>query len=412
MSTYQVTRMPYLSQIINSKVRDSADMAVGKLVDILIMPRPGSYPPLEYLKIKVRRNNKNIFIPYRYVQLLGKHDVVLSTMLEKIQTQETVPNELVGLQYNVLDQQIVDVAGIRVVRVNDVRFGTFENRMCVVGIDVSFQGLLRRLGLEWLDIFGLLKANLIDWRQAKLVHGLLKLKTERLDINALHPADLANIVEDLNVKHGSRLMISMDSESAAKVFEEVDPHLQGILMKYLDPDQSAKILEKMSVDEIVDLVKMMPAHEAKALMSYLQETQRSTINKLLRYKSDTAGGLMTVEYVTVRPDWTVEQVIEEVKKSSPAMTNVMYFYITADDGHYYGKASLRWLIKSPPDQKVKDLLEHYPPSPSLRTDMEIEEIARIMTKYNLLTVPVLDGDRRLIGVVTIDDVIRRLVPDA
>ncbi|MFA6553346.1 MAG: CBS domain-containing protein [Patescibacteria group bacterium] len=404
--------MPYLSQIVNTNVRDSADTTVGKLVDILIMPRPGSYPPLEYLKIKDRRNKRMIFIPYRFVQLLGKHDVVLSGMLEKIPVQETVPNELVGLQHTVLDQQIVDVAGIRVVRVNDVRFGTFEDRMCVVGIDVSFLGLLRRLGLEWLDFFGLLKVNLIDWRQAKLVHGLLKLKTERLDINELHPADLANIVEDLNVKHGSRLMISMSTDNAAKVFEEVDPHLQAILMKYLDPEQSASILAKMSVDEVVDLIKMMPADEAKALMSYLQSAQQSTVQKLMAYKSDTAGGLMTVEYVTVRPDWTVEQVIEEVKKSSPAMTNVLYFYITGDDGHYYGKASLRWLIKSPSDQKVKDLLEHYPPSPSLRADMEIDEIARIMTKYNLLTAPVLDGDRHLIGVVTIDDVIRRLVPDA
>lgn len=404
--------MPYFSQIVNTKVRDSADMVVGKLVDILIMPRTGSYPPLEFLKIRLRKEKKFIYIPFRFVQLLGHEEVVLSGMLDKTPVQEVVPNELAGLQRDVLDQQIVDVAGVRVVRVNDIRLGTFEDRMCVLGIDISFLGLLRRLGIHWLDLFGRLRTHLIDWRQAKLVRGLLKLKTERLDIHELHPADLANIVEDLNVKHGSRLMISMSTDAAAKVFEEVDPHLQAILMKYLDPEQAASILSKMSVDEVVDLIKMMPAHEAKALMSYLQGTQLSTIKKLMAYKSDTAGGLMTVEYVTVRPEWTVGRVIEEVKKSTPAITNVLYFYITGDDGHYYGKASLRWLIKSPSDQKVKDLLEHYPPSPSLRPDMEIDEVARLMTKYNLLTAPVLDSDRRLIGVVTIDDVIRRLVPDA
>jgi magnesium transporter len=284
--------------------------------------------------------------------------------------------------------------------------------MCVLGIDISFLGLIRRLGLDRLDFLKVLKVHLIDWRQTKFVRRYLKLDTLSRDLNRLHPADLANIIEDLSVKHGTKLVKALDTEDAAKVLEEVDPHLKKILIKYLEPEQAVKILMQMPVDETAGLIKMMPRNEARQFLSYLRDTKLKRIEELMDYGENTAGGLMTLDYTSVRPDWTVSQAIEEVKKASPTLHSVLYLYVTGQDGQYHGKFSLRWLLLSPPQEKVGQLVKHYPPSPTLHPSQKINEVAAIMTKYNLLTMPVLDKEKHMIGVVKIDDIMRYLLPNA
>lgn len=404
--------MPYISHLLNTKIKDSADVIVGKLDDILVVPRTGEYPALEFLAVKMSQDKRTVYVPYEYVENLSREEITLKNLLSTITLQERVAHGLVQLRRDVLDQQIVDIKGVRVVRVNDLRIGMFENRMSVLGIDVSFLGLLRRLGMEWMDKPGLFKVNLIDWRQTNFMHGLLKLDTVQQKMNKLHPADLANIVEDLSVKHGSKLVISLDADAAAQVLEEVDPHLQKILVKYLGPEQVSNIVGRMTDDEIVDLVKMLPRHEARLFLSQVQGGQLKKIEQLLSYPDNTAGGLMTVDFASVRPHWTIREAIEEVKKASPKLRSVLYVYVTGEDGYYFGKFSLRWLVISSPDMKVKEILKHYSPPQPLRPNQKVKDTATIMTKYNLLTAPVLDSKHRLMGIVTIDDVMSHLVPKA
>jgi len=297
--------------------------------------------------------------------------------------------------------------------VNDLRLGNFEGEMSVLGIDVSFKGLLRRLGLGWFDFLNFMKVNLIDWREAQPVHGSLKLDTISKNLNKLHPADLANILEDLSVRHGSKLVKSLDAKSAASVLEEIDPHLQKILVKHLGPDKSADILQHMSVDEIVDLMKMMPKEEARTFLAQLKNTKLKKIQNLIIYPNDTAGGLMIVEFVSVRPNWRVSKAIKEVRKMSETMRSIIYVYVTSDDGYFYGAVSMRWLLLSPKKKMVKDLLKRKFSSTSvLHPDQDIEEVIEVMTKYNLYTAAVVDKGNKLIGVVSIDDVMRHLFPDA
>lgn len=404
--------MPYFSRLLKIKVKDSGDNVVGRLEDILIKPEVGGYAPLEYLVIKRPHRQTAALVPYRYVGTLSREEITLNTVFAKLPAESTEPESLVHLKQAILDQQIVDVAGARVVRVNDLRIGVFESRMCVLGIDVSGKGLLRRLGLERVDFLNVLKVRLIDWRQTQPVKGFLRLNVVSKNLKKLHPADLANIIEELSLKQGGRLVQSLDAKAAAKVLEEVNPRLQRILVKYLGPKHLSTILSQMSVDEMVDLMRTLSVPEAEQFLHQLQKVTAEKIERLIHYPADTAGGLMTPDFVSVRPDWTVSQTIEEIKRVSPTLRYVLYVYVTMADGTLLGAVSLRWVVVSQPATRMQELVKVHPPTSTLRAWHKFDHIVKVMTKYDLFIAAVLDQHHKLVGVVTIDDIMRRLVPHA
>ena len=406
--------MPYISELLNNKITDSSDLAVGKLKDILISPKEGSFAPLEFLEISVGKNEVR-FVPYESVGNFTSSEISLKTLFNKI-SLEKLPsgNAYVYLKREVLDRQIVDVAGTRVVRVNDLRIGNFENKMCVLGIDASFRGLLRRFGVQGSFLPKRFDASLIDWRQAKLLEGSapLQLNTAAEQLSRLHPADLANLVEDLDVKYASNLLASLDSGRAAKVLEEVDPRLQTILVKYLGPEKAGKILGQMSSDEFADLVKTFSSVEAGQFMSQVSGKRAQNVQKLLAYEDNTAGGLMTLDFFSVRPEWTVEQATDELRKISPNIRSVVHVYVTDENGKFFGAVSLRRLLLAGKDEQMKNLAKDFPSYSTLKPNDRIQKVIRLMTKYNLYTGAVLDKEKKLVGVVTIDDVMRLLAPSA
>lgn len=405
--------MVYLSDLIHSEVKDSADVCIGTLEDIMIKPKANSYSPLRYLEVKRSKGTKKvIYLPYENVEIISKGRIYLKRLFSKINTEESLDEDFIGLRKEIWDQQIVDVEGIRVVRVNDLKIGLFGTKMCVLGIDISIKGILRRLGMEWLDIFDALKVNLIDWRQAQPVKGFLKLDILSDSLNHLHPADLANIVEDLSLNNGSELVRSLDSKDAAKVLEEIEPNLQKVMVEYIGPEESSDIIEEMSIDEIADLMKTFPKHKADKFMEQLKKGVARKVEKLIRYSDDTAGGLMSMDYIVVRPDWTVSDAIEEIKEKSATHRSVLYVYVVDKDGRFLGTVSLRWLIISSNNKKMQDLVKNYPISSTLKPEDEMKDIIEIMTKYDLFTAAVLDENQKLLGVVSIDDVMRDLAPDA
>ncbi len=403
--------MLYLSQILNSKVTDSSDKVVGRLKDILVKSKAGIYSPLDFLLVQGKKGRK-FYIPYECVENLSREEVTLKGLFEHIPAD--APEEVhVYLDSHVLDKQIVDVGGARVVRVNDLKLGLFENKMCVLGIDISVKGLLRRLMLNNLDFLPFLKTRLIDWRKAQIVKGrTLRLDTISKDLTRLHPADLANIIEDLSVKQGSRLVRSLDADKAAQVLEEVEPEVQKILVNYLGPAKAADIIAKMPVDELTDLMQILPRAEAQKFLAYIQNGKLKKVEKLIRYDEDTAGGLMTTDFMVARPHWTVARTVEELKRVSPSMRSMLYIYITDDGGVFKGSVSLRRLLITEPERTLADIIKRLPPYSTLRPDYSLSEVMEIFTKYNLYTAAVLDDNKKMVGMVTIDDVMRRLKPKA
>ncbi|MFA6547836.1 MAG: CBS domain-containing protein [Candidatus Magasanikbacteria bacterium] len=404
--------MPYLSHLLNSKVSDSADVVIGRLEDVLIKEKAGDYSPLEYVIIKKRHQKKRVIIPYDAIENFSSEEVSLRTLYSKINFLEDEPEGYIRLNRDVMDQQIVDVAGARVVRVNDLRIGDFEGKMCVLGIDISFGGLLRRLGVLRLDFLGFFKVNLIDWRKVQPVKGELKLDSVSRDLTRLHPADIANIIEDLSVKQGSNLVLSLDKNMAARVFEEIDPEIQKLLISRLSPEHAARISERMSIDELVDLIHSLPHHQSKQLLGYVEQDRMKKVKKLLNYEDDTAGGLMVTDYLAGLPDDTVAVTIEKIRKLSDSFRSVNYIYVIDEKNKYKGVISFRKLLISDPKEILKDVMKKNIHLPVLHPKESIKSVAHLMTKYDLNSVAVVDGDNKFLGVVAVDDVMRALVPNA
>lgn len=406
--------MSYISELLDNKVYDSSDAVVGKLEDILITPKDGKFEPLEFLVIRTPAK-KIKFVPYDFVANFNSSEISLKNLFNKI-ALDVLPSgrNYIYLRKEILDRQIVDVAGTRVVRVDDLRIGVVENKMSVLAIDRSFRAILRRLGLDWLFFGGIFPVKLIDWRHAKFLEGKapLKLNTAADALGQLHPADLANIVEELDVKSGSSFLESLSSEDAAKVLEEVDPQLQTILVKHLGPDRAGKILSQMSSDEFADLVKTFSDHEAREILEKVGGGRAQSVQKLISYEDDTAGGLMTLDFFTARPDWTVEKTIEELRKVSNKMRSIVHIYVAGEDGKFLGAVSLRRMLLADRQALISKMAKGFPAHSTLKPGDKIPKVIKLMTKYNLYTAAVIDKDKKLAGVVTIDDVMRLLAPRA
>lgn len=403
--------MIYFSQLLRANVKDSADVMVGRLKDILILPEVGQYAPLLFLFVIGRRKQK-YFIPYTYVANLSPSEITLTNVFAKIPSAEPANEKsLVYLDKDLLDEQIVDVEGARVVRVSDLQLGPFEGRLSLLGIDVSFKAIMRRLGLSWL-VGDMLKSRLIDWRKAQQVKGALRVNTLSQDLIRLHPADLANIIEDLSSRHAARLVTSLDKDTAAQVLEELDPQHQKMLVSRLGPEKAVPILEKMSTDEVTDLIQMLPDSEAKQVLAKLPGGKQGNVVKLLHYKDNTAGGLMTTDLIRAKPTWTVQQTMDEIKTHSKTMRSLLYVYVVDGQDVLLGAISLRRLLMASPQQKISKLLSTDHPLTALLVHHSIRDIVRIMTKYDLYTAAVLDQNNKLLGMVTIDDVMRILHPEA
>jgi len=404
--------MPYLSRFLNTKIYDSADEYVGKLVDVLVKPSSGEYSSLEYLAVKHKKHKRLIFVPYETVENFSSQEVSLRTLFSKLKFLNSSPDEYIYLNRDVMDQQIVDISGARVVRANDLRVGDVEGKMSVLAIDVSFRALLRRLGVVWLDIFEVFKVNLIDWRKIQTIKGELKLDSVSKDLSRLHPADIANIVEDLSLKQGRNLVLSLDKKIAARVFEEIDPEIQKILISSLSPEHAARISERMSIDELVDLIQTLPEDESKELMEFVEQDRVKKVKKLLTYDEDTAGGLMTTEYLSCLPEETVGDAIEKIRKLSDNFSSINYLYIVDENGKYKGVMSFRRILVAKLDTPLKNVMKRSDHMPVLHPHQSIKHVAQLMTKYNLNSVAVIDKERKILGVVTVDDVMRVLVPNA
>ncbi len=239
-----------------------------------------------------------------------------------------------------------------------------------------------------------------------------RLTTLSKELIKLHAADLADIIEDLNPKQSETLMKSLDTDTAAKVFEELDDEFRHYVMKLLDPKRAGFILSRLPIDELVDYLGSLPKKESKKLMGSLDDVKKKAVQKFLQYEEDTAGGLMTTEVVRGEANWTVEKTIEYIRKVSESFRSINFVYIIDDSNVLIGVVSLRALIISEPEEKMKNIMKMIKENQTVTADTEAEEVAEMMTKYNLSSVAVIDEKQRFLGVITVDDVMQHLVPDA
>ncbi|OGL79562.1 hypothetical protein A3J43_01280 [Candidatus Uhrbacteria bacterium RIFCSPHIGHO2_12_FULL_54_23] len=404
--------MLFLSTLHDAPVYDSALKKIGTLQDIVAVQVPDQYSPLKAIVVKSGRPFRETVIPWQTVENASRESVTLTTLQGKLPLYQEQPDDI-RLRAAVLDHQIIDVHGARVVRVNDLQLGVIDGKMSVVGIDVSLKGLLRRLRLDAFDVFDALRIKLIDWRQAKLVGGGVQVNAPSKDVVHMPPADLANIIEDLNVHQGSALMKSLDLATAARVFEEIDPKTKRLLVDALGTERVAQLTTAMPIDELVDLLKSLPEATEKRLMQRLQEAKAKSAEALMQYPDRSAGGLMTTDFIHCAVTQTVGDVVENIRTRSPNFRFVHYVYIADAQGVFCGVTSIRrLLLNQDRTAPISSIMRERKGLKVLKPWYSLRKIAAIMTKYRLFSVAVLDKEKRAIGVVTIDDVMRALFPYA
>jgi magnesium transporter len=319
---------------------------------------------------------------------------------------------------DILDKQIIDTDGLRVVRVNDLDLARVGAQFYVANVDVGGLGLLRRLGLakaaqQVASRLGRrLPAGEISWDDVELLPGdqPMRLKVPGAKMAELHPADLAEIISDLSRSESNRFLESLDVKTLADALEEVEPDFQASLVESMSDQRVADVLEEMAPDEAADLLAELPEDRSQELLKLMESEEAEDVRKLLAYPEDSAGGIMNTEFVTVRPDLTAEQTMVLLRETANEAETIYYVYVTDEVNHLEGVFSLRDLVLTRPETRVEEFMARRVISVNLEDSQE--DVAQAVTKYNLLAVPVVDAEGRMHGIVTADDALDKIIPTA
>jgi len=307
--------------------------------------------------------------------------------------------------------------------VNDLHFLRAGPEMRLVHVDVGARGLVRRLGWQR-GLDGLLRVvrpkarflgaeRFVSWKyvQALSPHpAALQLSIPQRQLGELHPADIAEIMEELDATRRGALFAQLDVETAADTLEEADPKLQRELIEAVAPERAADIVEEMSPDDAADLLGDLPQEQAQEILSEMRREEAEDVKELLAYDEDKAGGLMTTDFVSLPKDLTAAAAFEAVRREAVEKQAIYYLYVTDAAGILRGVLSLRELILARPEQVIGEIMMEHPVT--VQPDANLEAIASAAAKYNLLAVPVVDDKQGLLGIVTVDDVLDRVIQEA
>ena len=325
--------MPYLSEMVGRPVTDTNGERIGRLEDLIAARRDVAPPQIVALAIK--RGSDLLLIPYEEAAALLAPAIPLLRPLQDIRLYEPSENDLY-LARDILDKQIIDTDGVRVVRVNDLELARVNGHFFVVNVDIGGLGLMRRLGLArpTEKVAGRLgrklASNSIPWDAVELLPGNqpMRLKVPSDKISELHPADLAALLSDLSRADSSRLLDSLDMETLADTLEEVEPDFQASLVEDMSDERVADLLEEMAPDEAADLLAELGEDRSEDLLNLMEKDEAADVRRLLTYPENSVGGIMTTEYVAVRPDLTALQAMAFLRKVGAEAETINYVYVT------------------------------------------------------------------------------------
>lgn len=410
--------MIYVSQLLGQKVWDAYGREVGQVDDLMVAATEKNMPPLTALVLK--KNRREIqYIPINQVASLWP-SITLQVNVEKIEALNPSGHELL-LKERVLDQQIVDTEGKRLVRVNDLQIARKGERFYLTGVDVSGLGLMRRLGLE--KVGGKLvklagkgsHSEVIPWEfVASIEHDdPLRLSVSQSRLVRMLPADIAAILDDLDHHTSKALLQGFSNEELADTLEESSAEMQVAVLSHLNPERAADVLEEMDPDEAADLLADLPDQTSEQLLTLMEDEDAEEVRSLLGYPEESAGGIMTTEFAQVPAGLTVEEALEYLRNSKDALEDeIMYYvYILDKQERLQGVVSLRDLVISPLSTPLKKWMESEPIQVNPLT--KPEEVAYLVAKYDLLSVPVVDPEtNEMLGIVTVDDALDTVMPTA
>jgi Mg/Co/Ni transporter MgtE (contains CBS domain) len=404
--------MAYLSEIIGRHVTDLDGMAIGKLTDVIVRPwAEFPHPLIEAVAIQGKGGVR--ILPFMAVAPLLSPVIPLKYRFDDAPVFDLKEDDVL-LSRDVLDKQIIDTDGARVVRVNDVELVRVNGTIYVSNVDVSWVGLVRRMGLVGLAHFltSHLKKKGIAWDDVELMRRdqEMHLRVPAEKLHELHPADLAEIVRDLNKLESGQLLDTLDVQHLADTLEEVEPEFQAELVEHMSDEKVADLLEEMEPDEAADLLGDLPKERKEDLLALMEKEDADDVRKLLTYPEDSAGGIMTTEYASIQPNLTASEAIKQLHGMADEVETMFYVYVVDADKCLVGTFSLNNLIFAKPGQMVSDFMTKHLITVNLTDDQET--VAQTVAKYDLLAVPVVDDQNHIHGIVTADDALDKIIPTA
>jgi CBS domain-containing protein len=401
--------MLYLSQVLGRPIRDLEGERVATVKDVIVRLGVEDHPPVAGLVARYRR--RDFFLSRWRITELNRNGVRLNSDILDLRPFVRRESEVL-LARDVLDKQLIDVDGKRVVRVNDVQIIEAAGDWRVTGADVSLQGLWRRLAparfaatrkpvevLDWADV-GYLATDA----------ATVQLKSSSDKLARLHPVEIARLAEALSYHHGSEVVESLDDETAAETLEEMPAEHQARILGDMDQERAADILEWMSPDEAADVLGDLPEEKAEELLGLMEDEEQADVAELLPYEDDTAGGLMTTEFVTLPRQLTVGEALARLREMAETPNMIYYLYVVEQENSWKlcGVIALRNLILADPSVPLEDVMR----ADIQRADPHepAREVAQRIAEYNLLALPVVDESGDILGIITVDDAIEFLLP--
>jgi magnesium transporter len=400
--------MLYLSQLLGRPIREVEGERVAVLKDVIV--RLGEdHPTVTGLVARYRR--LDFFVTRARISRLDARGVRLNSDILDLRRFARREGEVL-LARDVLDKQLIDVDGKRVVRVNDVQIVEAGGEWRVTGADVTLAGLWRRLFPQ--NFVGATRTvEVIDWADVGYLAtdaAAVQLKSSRDKLSRLHPVEIARLAEALSRHHGSEVIEALDDETAAETLEEMHAEDQARIIGDMEEERAADILEHMSPDEAADVLGDLPADKAVDLLERMDHEEKEDVKELLPYEDDEAGGLMTTEFVVLPKHLTAGEALARLREMAETPNMIYYLYVVEEEESWKlsGVIALRSLILADPSfplsHVMRDEFQFAHPKDSAR------EVAETIAEYNLLALPVVDDAGDIAGIVTVDDAMEYLLP--
>lgn len=407
----------YFSRVLGNMVYDYNQNPIGKLADLIVdkdqLPVEGepSRPRICGLKIKKNWKSTCYYIDQFTIRRTKSGYHIECDGFKEIDQVE----DLFLLGDLILDKQIVDLNGKKLVRVNDIRLVSIPSGAFAIAVDIGIEGLLRRIGIakpimRIVHLFGgTIPAKFILWDDVEAVDFTnfnIKLSTISSKLHTLHPSDLADIIEDLGKTTGIAVFNSLDEEKAADVLEELDTRSQIHILESLSIEKAADVLEKMPANEAADIIDEMESSKAEQLLKEMDAESSEEVRELLEYEDDTVGGWMSTDFISVQKTETVGDVLAELRRLKPESEMLYNICVVNASDKFIATVSFRNLLVTEPDVPISAIMNKTPIF--LYDTDKIDSIAELISKYHLLAIPVTDKNKVLAGLVIIDDIIEDL----
>ncbi len=404
----------YLTELLGLKVYDLKGRLIGTLRDAALVPL---IDPIRVDRFLVGAGPGWLSIRYDQIKSIDTSGIHLK---DELLTPYHSDEYMLRMVRDLLDQQVIDAQGRKVVRVNDVTFlNEMENGtqvLHILEIDIGIRSIVRRV-LSGIVPPALIRAlqqrippHSIRWEFCNIVEAdpqrrvRLNMSTKLLE--DMHPADLADIVEHLGHEDRTALINAVDTETAAEMLSEVEPEIQTSIIESLDAEKAADILEEMEPSEAADVLNELEDEQSEQILEEMEPEEKEEVEELLEFGDNTAGGLMDTGFLALPEEANVAQAMEALKNSEEAIEDLHYLFLVDAENHLRATVPLAKLFFAPGDALLKEFASER--LLSIPANQKQDRVAEIFDKYNLLALPVVDENEELLGVITVDDVVALL----